>query len=172
MEDRHYRPTLQGHVVYRDLSPLYQTAAAHQELRGSESKRRTLTGEVLLHKYLVAKSKIVRTLANLVHFMRINLFSRIELGHWEAFLSRTKIHHWVGLCMRLVLISPFQTLTPSPMVKAALADYLGQACIRPHVFFRSVSPHHHGALWTFTTVRVSRRSYQKAQCTHRAAFAT
>lgn len=30
----------------------------------------------------------------------------------------------------------------------------------PRLFFRSVFPHHHGTLWTFTTVRVSRRSYK------------
>ena len=40
------------------------------------------------------------------------------------------------------------------------------------LFFRFEFPHHHGTLWTFTSVHVSRRSYQRSPCHPKAAGAS
>ena len=40
------------------------------------------------------------------------------------------------------------------------------------LFFRFEFPHHHGTLWTFTSVHISRRSYQRSPCHPKAAGAS
>lgn len=40
------------------------------------------------------------------------------------------------------------------------------------LFFRFEFPHHHGTLWTFTLVHISRRSYQRSPCHPKAAGAS
>lgn len=37
---------------------------------------------ILLLKYLIARSKYKWTLSNLVHFLRVNLFTKIDLWYW------------------------------------------------------------------------------------------
>ena len=53
-------------------------------------------------------------------------------------------------------------------------DGFGSSALQPSaaLFFRFEFPHHHGTLWTFTLVHISRRSYQRSPCHPKAAGAS
>ncbi len=95
-----------------------------------------------------------------------------KLGDWEVLCSERSTFPQVTFCsysrnfpsdfLSHGSLPPRSCFAPAPRALTLRAHLrCGQPALQPSavLFFRSEIPHHHGSLWTFTTVRISRRSY-------------